>query len=157
MYLFFFFFFQAEDGIRDKLVTGVQTCALPISAGSVEVDGTLDAGGGSDPSRDAGGQGGTIEIEARTGALTLTQGGQGLMVDGAAGNDGGEVDLTTDSAAHGALTVAGPVSAHGSGGLSGRPGGGGTIDIEAAHALALAQNLGVTGVGGGSRRVTPAR
>src|SRR5687767_15321157 len=27
-----FFFFQAEDGIRDKLVTGVQTCALPICA-----------------------------------------------------------------------------------------------------------------------------
>ena len=26
-----FFFFQAEDGIRDRLVTGVQTCALPIS------------------------------------------------------------------------------------------------------------------------------
>src|SRR5205823_10299069 len=30
-FLVFFFFFQAEDGIRDKLVTGVQTCALPIS------------------------------------------------------------------------------------------------------------------------------
>src|SRR5437773_10209961 len=27
-----FFFFQAEDGIRDRDVTGVQTCALPISA-----------------------------------------------------------------------------------------------------------------------------
>src|SRR5216683_7202107 len=27
----FFFFFQAEDGIRDLIVTGVQTCALPIS------------------------------------------------------------------------------------------------------------------------------
>src|SRR5690349_23323852 len=27
---FFFFFFQAEDGIRDLYVTGVQTCALPI-------------------------------------------------------------------------------------------------------------------------------
>src|SRR6266508_4888537 len=27
----FFFFFQAEDGIRDGHVTGVQTCALPIS------------------------------------------------------------------------------------------------------------------------------
>src|SRR2546428_8442436 len=26
-----FFFFQAEDGIRDLIVTGVQTCALPIS------------------------------------------------------------------------------------------------------------------------------
>src|SRR6266851_5940664 len=28
--LFWFFFFQAEDGIRDRDVTGVQTCALPI-------------------------------------------------------------------------------------------------------------------------------
>src|SRR5256885_8022016 len=28
--LVFFFFFQAEDGIRDYKVTGVQTCALPI-------------------------------------------------------------------------------------------------------------------------------
>src|SRR5699024_12112565 len=28
--LVFFFFFQAEDGIRDRNVTGVQTCALPI-------------------------------------------------------------------------------------------------------------------------------
>src|SRR5207249_8485556 len=28
--LFYFFFFQAEDGIRDRNVTGVQTCALPI-------------------------------------------------------------------------------------------------------------------------------
>src|SRR5438552_12700545 len=28
--IFMFFFFQAEDGIRDDLVTGVQTCALPI-------------------------------------------------------------------------------------------------------------------------------
>src|SRR3990167_5340314 len=27
---FFYFFFQAEDGIRDLTVTGVQTCALPI-------------------------------------------------------------------------------------------------------------------------------
>src|SRR5256885_8314238 len=35
-----FFFFQAEDGIRDYKVTGVQTCALPISMG--------DATGGFD-------------------------------------------------------------------------------------------------------------
>src|SRR6266851_2715198 len=32
--LIFFFFFQAEDGIRDRDVTGVQTCALPISMAS---------------------------------------------------------------------------------------------------------------------------
>src|SRR5256886_4380061 len=31
-----FFFFQAEDGIRDLTVTGVQTCALPISAFAAE-------------------------------------------------------------------------------------------------------------------------
>src|SRR3989440_6754165 len=30
IFFFFFFFFQAEDGIRDLIVTGVQTCALPI-------------------------------------------------------------------------------------------------------------------------------
>src|SRR5689334_25198875 len=32
LYIVFFFFFQAEDGIRDGTVTGVQTCALPIFA-----------------------------------------------------------------------------------------------------------------------------
>src|SRR5947207_561387 len=31
LFVIFFFFFQAEDGIRDHCVTGVQTCALPIS------------------------------------------------------------------------------------------------------------------------------
>src|SRR5205809_3387224 len=36
---FFFFFFQAEDGIRDVAVTGVQTCALPISPSSVSAIG----------------------------------------------------------------------------------------------------------------------
>src|SRR6266540_4471939 len=33
----FFFFFQAEDGIRDRDVTGVQTCALPILLGLLYV------------------------------------------------------------------------------------------------------------------------
>src|SRR5688572_32718444 len=32
--LLFFFFFQAEDGIRALTVTGLQTCALPIYAGT---------------------------------------------------------------------------------------------------------------------------
>src|SRR2546430_13064073 len=55
---YFFFFFQAEDGIRDLTVTGVQTCALPIwghvdaelrrlrrcpQRGEPEIDGTVDA------------------------------------------------------------------------------------------------------------------
>src|SRR2546425_3684733 len=43
-----FFFFQAEDGIRDKLVTGVQTCALPISTKeSGEPNHAGNAGGSS--------------------------------------------------------------------------------------------------------------
>src|SRR5216684_4675488 len=37
--MFVFFFFQAEDGIRDVAVTGVQTCALPI----LTVDDMIDA------------------------------------------------------------------------------------------------------------------
>src|SRR5579883_251828 len=36
MFFCFFFFFQAEDGIRDFHVTGVQTCALPISIDHLE-------------------------------------------------------------------------------------------------------------------------
>src|SRR6266566_5469746 len=35
MFDIFFFFFQAEDGIRDYKVTGVQTCALPIYSSAV--------------------------------------------------------------------------------------------------------------------------
>src|SRR5437660_10779858 len=43
--IFYFFFFQAEDGIRDGHVTGVQTCALPIfhqcESGGVQADDLL--------------------------------------------------------------------------------------------------------------------
>src|SRR5687768_17746299 len=49
----FFFFFQAEDGIRDVAVTGVQTCALPISRA---LDGAL--GPAWDGQDDAGARGG---------------------------------------------------------------------------------------------------
>src|SRR5207248_8366488 len=52
LFYFFFFFFQAEDGIRDRTVTGVQTCALPISphsaprhAGYEDDDGSIRGGG----------------------------------------------------------------------------------------------------------------
>src|SRR5688572_33490823 len=42
VYLYVFFFFQAEDGIRDLTVTGVQTCALPILGLAIVVpDATL--------------------------------------------------------------------------------------------------------------------
>src|SRR6266513_3726972 len=41
------FFFQAEDGIRDRNVTGVQTCALPIFAGFPVVDVKIELVDGS--------------------------------------------------------------------------------------------------------------
>src|SRR5690349_24179758 len=37
--MYFIFFFQAEDGIRDLYVTGVQTCALPICPARRDRDG----------------------------------------------------------------------------------------------------------------------
>src|SRR2546429_5290182 len=40
--MFSFFFFQAEDGIRDVAVTGVQTCALPISLRGLGASLSLD-------------------------------------------------------------------------------------------------------------------
>src|SRR5207244_5583336 len=43
--IFFVFFFQAEDGIRDDLVTGVQTCALPISPGCLPAPASAPIGG----------------------------------------------------------------------------------------------------------------
>src|SRR5207302_8205150 len=45
----FFFFFQAEDGIRDFHVTGVQTCALPIFDRHPRLAVVLAHGGGSLP------------------------------------------------------------------------------------------------------------
>src|ERR1022692_1745181 len=43
--VYVFFFFQAEDGIRDYKVTGVQTCALPISGSSHLQDLSIGVGG----------------------------------------------------------------------------------------------------------------
>src|SRR5689334_24180037 len=64
--LIVFFFFQAEDGIRDGTVTGVQTCALPISAGPRT---RRDAVARADGAAQAAQQGGRQErAEARHGA-----------------------------------------------------------------------------------------
>src|SRR5207248_6503567 len=51
---YFFFFFQAEDGIRDRTVTGVQTCALPIS--SVLAGAEISSGCGSPSSVSSSGE-----------------------------------------------------------------------------------------------------
>src|SRR5439155_3742933 len=57
VFLLFFFFFQAEDGIRDGHVTGVQTCALPIcdaDDGGQRTDGDRDRRGAERRPEDRG-------------------------------------------------------------------------------------------------------
>src|SRR6266536_5132060 len=54
-----FFFFQAEDRIRDPLVTGVQTCALPISEQRLVVSGLAKGA----PADSAGVQLGDVVLE----------------------------------------------------------------------------------------------
>src|SRR2546429_6374777 len=51
--MYCFFFFQAEDGIRDVAVTGVQTCALPISAFAAMLEACARKSTGADPIQDA--------------------------------------------------------------------------------------------------------
>src|SRR2546427_9621758 len=59
------FFFQAEDGIRDLTVTGVQTCALPISA----FTGSVTVALGTNPS--GGTLAGTTTVTAASGVATF--------------------------------------------------------------------------------------
>src|SRR2546421_7131952 len=65
------FFFQAEDGIRDLIVTGVQTCALPISVTDTLLTGTAGASWGPDGfiyvDANTNG-GGLLRVEAKPGA-----------------------------------------------------------------------------------------
>src|SRR2546430_3372111 len=51
-YVWCFFFFQAEDGIRDLTVTGVQTCALPISLEAMQSPGEPQPTAGNIARRD---------------------------------------------------------------------------------------------------------
>src|SRR2546428_5112541 len=68
------FFFQAEDGIRDLIVTGVQTCALPISAPLVEMAGTPM------PCRHIATSGAVIVSPLATSMSSSRAGGSGLML-----------------------------------------------------------------------------
>src|SRR5258708_34555505 len=76
-----FFFFQAEDGIRDDLVTGVQTCALPIYAKRIEI-----AGDGRIESRAAGHQV----------AHASAEGGVNLSKENPSGIDSGSPQRTVE-------------------------------------------------------------
>src|SRR5256885_15933532 len=66
-----FFFFQAEDGIRDYKVTGVQTCALPISATSA----TFNVSTTTIPSAQTATVTATLNGVSKTATLSLSGGG----------------------------------------------------------------------------------
>src|SRR6266581_6426001 len=71
-----FFFFQAEDGIRDGRVTGVQTCALPISGrGARRAAVGAEAGGAAPPLPGARRGGRGVARADRIGAGDLRGGG----------------------------------------------------------------------------------
>src|SRR5438105_7612208 len=73
--LFCVFFFQAEDGIRDPLVTGVQTCALPISVhrphAGLPCRSRRRAGAGGDRRHDGRRPVIALEVESRTGSRRI--------------------------------------------------------------------------------------
>src|SRR5256885_5645627 len=95
-----FFFFQAEDGIRDYKVTGVQTCALPISPkenrrteSSEETEPARDRQAGERPGRRGEEEGGVGPPSyqpcagAGTGAALDVRGQGGVATDKCAGDD----------------------------------------------------------------------
>src|SRR5256885_5061312 len=100
--LHLFFFFQAEDGIRDYKGTGVQTCALPIS---LLRECTLEK-------MEEAGSGGTAELNAWVLVMAFTRGpadvlaympavawrsGTGMEIGRASGRERGEISVGAGS------------------------------------------------------------
>src|SRR5256885_5968322 len=81
-----FFFFQAEDGIRDYKVTGVQTCALPICGTREEV---LDQGLPVRRNGPVGGIGGLELVGLRRGDCVVLKGHGGWGTSARMARDGG--------------------------------------------------------------------
>src|SRR5690348_18481588 len=88
-----FFFFQAEDGIRDGRVTGVQTCALPISARAARrgasprrrrqrASSARRAGGGGRPSGQIGRASCRERVEVSVGGASLRKRGRTRRCNG---------------------------------------------------------------------------
>jgi len=125
---------------------------VDIIGRSVEMHGTIEAQGGTDTTGDAGGDGGIITVEATDGSLIIS-GGPGIVVSGAGGGSGGEVNLITDSAALGDLVVDTTITAEGKGGILNRPAGGGLVEVDSARGITLTRIIDVTGVGGGGGEV----
>ena len=122
--------------------------SIDISAGSIHSDGTVDVDGATDVTGDAGGDAGSISLEANTGALVVAT--SMISADGAAGGGGGDIQLTTDSPVNGTITIDTPVSASGfGGGQNARPAAGGSVSVSAANGLSITSSISARGAGAG--------
>src|SRR6476620_12139663 len=73
LFFWFFFFFQAEDGIRDIGVTGVQTCALPICMSARMDEALIQMSAGELAAEIARGEVSAIRSEEHTSELQSRQ------------------------------------------------------------------------------------
>src|SRR5689334_14849381 len=95
----FFFFFQAEDGIRDGTVTGVQTCALPIFGRGGDAHSNISIQSGTSILTRGG------DVKMRSTADAEIGGAQSVRLFGAQ-DDPIKVDTTIDGAAsNGAVEI----------------------------------------------------
>ena len=138
--------------------SGADGGTVDIRAASIDVAGIIEATGGSDPTGDIGGLGGVVTIAASDGPLQIVRGTLGINVDGAPGSGEGEINLSTESAADGDLTIDAPIEAVGKGGIGilGRPGAGGLVSAAAGRSLFIKKNVNISGAGdfGGSAELS---
>src|SRR5438552_8450150 len=152
--------FEGAETVAFNVGSNVQAIGTPLTGGSggtidvgggtIDVEGILDASGGTGGVGGVGGDGGFVSIEARHGPLMVRRrsGGVGITVDGAPGGDSGEVDLSTDSPVSGTITVAAQMSAAAQGNTTLTAGSGGTIGVDAAAKLAVNATLDVSALTG---------
>src|SRR6266550_8435620 len=103
----FFFFFQAEDGIRDVAVTGVQTCALPILGASAALVAPFGADAQPEGFRVLRARAGSAQLRGPDGGTTPIRGFEGTVPGPVLRvKRGGELrvrlvnELVTDTAIH---------------------------------------------------------
>lgn len=113
----------------------------------IRILGTLEAQGGSDFTGDAGGDGGSISLEAAAGALViLAQTTRGFSADGAGGGGEGQISLQTDD---GDITIGAAVSAVGRGTPGNNAPSGGEVEVTSAGGLTVTKSIDISGIDSG--------
>ena len=136
--------------------TGASGGSIDLVANAISVLGNISATGGisGGAGEGLGGDGGEIDLEARTGKIVLQRTTGGLIVDSAPGGDGGAISLRTDAATNvaagtdGTVQVGAALSAQGIG-PSDAFGGGGGIEIDALGEIQITRPINANGAGGG--------